>query len=72
MKMTNHFEFFTGSRGFLVYSNTVNWKPCKGQKVTFKEEHKNPYNKFAISGKTLLKESIGLIIIGHAPRELSH
>ena len=36
----NHFEFFTDLRGFRVYSNTVNWKPCKGQKVIFKGEGK--------------------------------
>ena len=70
--MTNHFEFFIGSREFHLSSNTVNWKPCKGQKVTFKGEHKNPYKKYAISGKNLLKEKIGLTIIGHVPRELSH
>ena len=69
--MPNHFEFLTGLRGFHIYSNTVNWKPCKGQKVTFKREHKNPYDKFAVAGKTLLKGKVGLIIVGHVPRELS-
>ena len=29
-------------------------EPYKGHKVTFKREHKNPYDKFVIAGKTLL------------------
>ena len=36
------------------------------------QEHKNPYEKFALAGQTLLKRKIGLIIVGHVPRELSH
>ena len=44
--MANHFEIFAGLRGFHVYSNTVNWKPHNGQKVNFKQECKNPYDKF--------------------------
>ena len=71
MAMVYHFEFLTCLRGFHIYSNTVNWKPCKGQKVTFNREYKNPYDKFAVSGKTLLKGKVGLIIVGHVPRELS-
>ena len=63
MAMTNHFEFFTDLRGFRVYSNTVNWKPCKGQKVVFKGENKNPYNKFAITRKNLLKGKTGLLLV---------
>ena len=34
-------------------------------------EHTNPYDKFAVAGKTLLKRQIGLILVGHVPRELS-
>lgn len=64
-------EFFTGLRWFPVYSNTANCKPYNGQKVTDKQEHKIPNNKFALAGKTLLKENIGLIIVGNVPRELS-
>ena len=63
MAMDNYFEFFTGFRGFHVYSNSVNWKLYKGQKVTFKREHKNPYGKFAVAEKTLLKGCMGSIIL---------
>ena len=48
--------------------NTVNLKPCNGQRVTFKWEHKNPYKNFPVAGKTLLKAQIELIIVGHVPR----
>ena len=36
--MVNSFEFYTGLRGYHVYSNTVSWKPYVGQKITFKRE----------------------------------
>ena len=71
MRMANHFEFLTGLRGFPIYSHTVNWKPYKRQKVTFKREHKNPNDIFAVAGKTLLKGKVRLVIAGHVPRELS-
>ena len=69
--MANHFEFLTGLRGFHIYSHTVNWKPYKRQKVTFKREHNNPNDIFAVAGKTLLKGKVRLVITGHVPRELS-
>ena len=69
--MANAFEYFTGLRGFGVYSNTVNWKPHIGQKISFKREYKNNYDKFAVASKTLLKGRIGAVTIGHIPRELS-
>ena len=69
--MEHHFEFFTALRGFHLYSNTINWKLCNWHKLTFKGEHKNPYNKFAVAGKTLLKGKTKLIIVRHVPRELS-
>ena len=65
--MANHFEFLTGLRGFHIYSHTVNWKPYKRQKVTFKREHKNPNDIFAVAGKTLLKGKVRLVIAGHVP-----
>ena len=40
MVMEHHFGFFTTSREFHLYSKTINWKIYKGQKVTFKGEHK--------------------------------
>ena len=63
--MAAHLELFTGLRGFHVYSNTVNWRPYVGQTLTFKREHDNRHDKFAIAGKTMLKGKIGLIIVGH-------
>ena len=59
--MTNIFEYFTGLRGFHVYSNTMNWKPHIGQKISFKQEHNNRYDKFTVAGKTLLKGRIGAV-----------
>ena len=69
--MDVHFEFHTGLRGFHVYSNTINSRPYVGQKLTFKREHDNRHDKFAVAGKTMVKGKIGLIIVGHIPRELS-
>ena len=36
--MADHLEFYTGLRGFHVYSNTINWRPDVGQKLTFKRK----------------------------------
>ena len=58
-------------REYHVYSNTVSWKPYVGQKITFKREYNNPYNKFAVAGKVTVKEKAGLIAVGHVLRELS-
>ena len=72
--MANNFEFYTGLRGYLVYSNTVStvsWKPYVGQKLTFKKDHNNPYDKFAVTGKIMMKGKIGLIVVGRVPRKLS-
>lgn len=69
--MADIFEYFTGLRGFHVYSNTVNWKPHIGQKVSFKREHNNTYDRFAVAGTTLLEGRIGAVTVGHIPRELS-
>ena len=46
-------------------------KPYVGQKITFKREHNNPYDKFAVTGKVMMKGKIGLIVVGYVPRELS-
>ena len=69
--MANIFAYFTGLRGFHVYSNTMNWKPHIGQKIFFKHEHNNRYDKFTVAGKTLLKGRIGAVTVGHIPRKLS-
>ena len=66
----NTFEYFTGLRGFHVYP-MVNWKLRIGQKISFKREHDNNYNKFAVTGKTLLKGRIGAITVENISRELS-
>ena len=47
------------------------WRPYVGQKLTFMREHDNRHDKFAVAGKIMLKGKIGLIIVGHIPRELS-
>ena len=69
--MANNFEFYTGLTGYHVYSNTVSWKPYVGQKIAFKSENYNPYDKFVVAGKVTMKVKIGLIVVGHIPRELS-
>ena len=72
--MANNFEFYIGLRGYLLYSNTVStvsWKPYVGQKLTFKKDHNNPYDKFAVTGKIMMKGKIGLIVVGRVPRKLS-
>ena len=69
--MANNFEFYTGLTGYHVYSNTVSWKPYVGQKIAFKSENYNLYDKFVVAGKVTMKVKIGLIVVGHIPRELS-
>ena len=69
--MANQFEFCTGLRGFHVYSNTVSWKPYVGEKITFKREHANLHDKFAVAGKVTMRGKFGLIVVGHVPREIS-
>ena len=69
--MVNSFEFYTGLRGYHVYSNTVSWKPYVGLKITFKREHNNPYDKFAVAGNVTMKGKIGLIVVEHESRKLS-
>ena len=70
-RWTQSYEFFTGLRGFHVYSNTVNRRPYVGQKITFKREHNNPHDRFAVAGKTMLKGKIAPVTVGHVPRELA-
>ena len=69
--MANNFEFYTGLRGYHVYSNTVDWKPYVQEKIILKRELKNPRDKFAVAGKVAMKGKIGLIVAGYVPRELS-
>ena len=60
--MANNFEFYIGMRG---------WKPYIEQKIMLKREHNNLYNKFAVARKVTMKRKIGLIVVGHVPREFS-
>ena len=60
----------TALRSFHVYSNTVNWRPYVGQKITFKREHSN-LHPFAVAGKTMFKGKITPVAVGHVPRELA-
>ena len=58
-------------RGYHVYSNAVGWKLYGQEKIILKREHKNPHDKFAVAGKVTMNGNIGLIVVGHVPRELS-
>ena len=69
--MTDTFEFFNGSRGFYVFSNTVNWVPYVGQNIIFKREYNIKHDRFAVSDKTLLEGRIVSITFGHVPGGLS-
>ena len=55
ISMVNTLEYFTGLRGFYVYSTKGKWKPHIGQKFFFKRKHNNNYDKITVAGKTLLK-----------------
>ena len=52
-------------------TQTLNWRPYVGQKITFKREHNNPHDRFAVAGKTMLKGKIAPVTVGHVPRELA-
>ena len=40
--------FFTGLRGFHVYRSC--WKPYVKQKIEFRKEKNNQYDKYAVAG----------------------
>ena len=40
--------FFTGLRGFHVYCSC--WKPNVKQKIEFRKEKNNQYDKYAVAG----------------------
>lgn len=63
--------FTTALRGFHVYSTTVGWKPYIHQNISFKREHNNCHDKFAVAGLALLPGKLSRDIVGHVPRELS-
>ena len=41
-----------------------------GQVITFAQEEKNPYDRFAISGLPKIPGKIGCLVVEHIPREL--
>ena len=51
--------------------STENWRPVKGQELTFHLEFNNDFNRFAVTGKTLLPGKLASSIVIHAPNELS-
>ena len=61
--MADHLEFYTGLRGFHVYSNTVTWRPyvmCDletlcGTETYFQARARHRHDKFAVAGKTMVK-----------------
>lgn len=65
------FCFLTGLRGFHVYSTTKGWKPYLQEKITFKREHDNVHDRFAVSGLATLRGRLAPVVVGHIPRELS-
>ena len=69
--VVQHFEFASALRGFHVYKNTENWRPVKGQELTFHREFVNNCGRFAVYGKTLLPGKLAPPIVGHVSRELS-
>ena len=61
--------FFTGLRGFHVYRSC--WKPYVKQKIEFRKEKNNQYDKYAVAGYTELPGKMALCVVGHMPREIS-
>ena len=73
-KMTDaiqSFEFTTGLRGCYLYSTKKHWKPYLQQKITFKREHNNVHDRFAVSGLVTLRGTLAPVVVGHIPKELS-
>ena len=55
-----HFEFAAALRGFHVYKSTEKWRPVKGQELTFHSDFDNDFDRFAVAGKTLARETSSL------------
>ena len=69
--MSTQFEFYSGLRGYHVYSNTVNWKPYIKEKISLKREHNNEHYKYAVAGRVTMEGRLGWITVGHIPRATS-
>ena len=61
--------FFTGLRGFHVYRSC--WKPSVEQKILFRKEKNNQYDKYDIAGYTKPPGKMVLCVVGRMPREIS-
>ena len=68
-QITLTYVFTTALRGFHVYRSE--WKPYLGQNITFKQEFKNPHDRFAVAEKTNLPRKLCAVTVGHVPREMS-
>ena len=62
------YDFCSGLRGYHLYQKI--WKPIMGQVITFAQEEKNPYDRFAISGLPKIPGKIGCLVVEDIPREL--
>ena len=54
-----------------MYTKTENWIPVKWQELTFHCESDNDFDRFVVTGKTLLPGKQAPLIAGHDPLELS-
>ena len=61
--------FFTGLRRFHVYRSC--WKPYAKQKIEFRKENNNQYDRYAVPGYTKLPGKMVLCVVGHMSREIS-
>ena len=61
--------FFTGLRGFHVYRSCR--KPYVKQKIEFRKEKNDQYDKYDVAGYTKLPGKMVLCVVGHMPREIS-
>ena len=68
-QFTLAYEFTTALRGFHVYRSE--WTPQLDQSIKFKQELKNPYDKFAVAGQTNIPGKLCLVTVGQVPKEMS-
>ena len=61
--------FSTGLREFHVYRSC--WKPYVKQKIEFRKEKNNQYDKYSVASYTKLPGKMVLCVVGHMPWEIS-
>ena len=61
--------FFTGLKGFYVYRSC--WKPYVKQKIEFRKEKNNQYDKYAVADYTKLPGKMVLYVVSRIPQEIS-